>query len=149
MARNEAFVEVPPEVVWEVLADPDSYGHWVVGSKRIRGWDPGWPAPGTKFHHEVGTGPFTVKDHTESLEADPPRRLKLRARARPIGTAFVVVELRPQDGGTHVTLLEDPADPLTKIATLPWWWAAVRARNAESIRRLCDLARARGGAQGR
>jgi uncharacterized protein YndB with AHSA1/START domain len=141
VARNEAFVEVPPQAVWAVLADPECYGDWVVGSRRIRGWDPGWPDAGTRFHHEVGTGPLVVRDHTESLEAVPDRRLRLRARARPIGTAFVTVELRPQDGGTHVTLIEDPADPLTKLATLPWWWAAVRMRNKESIRRLCDLAR--------
>lgn len=145
MARNEAFVEVPPSAVWAVLADPECYGDWVVGSKRIRGWDPEWPAPGTKFHHEVGAGPFTVQDHTESLEAIPDRRLKLRARARPFGTAFVTVELHARDGGTDVVLVEDPADPLTRIVSLPWWWAAVRARNAESIRRLCDLARERSG----
>lgn len=149
MARNEGFVEVPPEAVWAVLADPRSYGEWVVGSRRIRHWDEGWPAAGTRFHHEVGMPVLGTRDHTESLESIEPRRLKLRARARPIGTAFVTVELEPKDGGTRIVLTEDPADPLTKVATLPWWWLAVRVRNAESMRRLCRLALARGGAQGR
>ena len=27
---------VPPTAVWDTLADPDSYGFWVVGSKTIR-----------------------------------------------------------------------------------------------------------------
>ncbi len=31
---------VPPEAVWEALADPGDYGYWVVGSKLIRDADP-------------------------------------------------------------------------------------------------------------
>ena len=58
--------------IWAALADPDSYGFWVVGSKLIRDADPTWPAPGTKFHHTIGIGPFTVNDHTCSLQAKAP-----------------------------------------------------------------------------
>lgn len=143
MARNETHVDAPPEAVWAVLADPRAYGEWVVGARRIRGWDDNWPAPGARFHHEVGHPPLTVKDHTESLEADAPRRLKLRARARPMGTAIVIVEISPEGSGSRVMLTEDPGDPLTRIATLPWWWLAVRLRNVGSIERLKEIAEGR------
>ena len=60
---------VPPEAVWGALADPGGYGYWVVGSKEIRDADPGWPAPGSRFHHTIGFGPFALDDHTQALEA--------------------------------------------------------------------------------
>ncbi len=87
MARNDVHVGVTPERVFEVLRDPACYPRWVVGAKRFRFADPGFPAPGTRFHHAVGLGPFEVKDHTQVLEFDAPRFVKLRARARPVGTA--------------------------------------------------------------
>lgn len=141
MARNEEHVNAPPERVWAVLSDPRSYGEWVVGSRRIRGWDDDWPATGSRFYHEVGTPPLVTRDHTEVLERQEPRLLKLRARARPLGTAIVTIEIRPEGGGgSHITLLEDPGDPLTRLATLPWWWLMVRLRNVGSIQRLKEIA---------
>ena len=116
MARNEDQFAVTPERVFAVLSDPESYADWVVGSHSIRDADPDWPAVGTRFHHRVGAGPLTVNDHTEVLEADPPRRLVLRARARPLGTAKVELVLEPRDGGTHVTMTEVAGDPLSKLA---------------------------------
>ncbi|MEJ7716113.1 MAG: SRPBCC family protein [Thermoleophilaceae bacterium] len=90
---------VPPEAIWEVLADPASYGYWVVGSKAIRDAEPGWPAQGSKFHHTVGAGPLKVADHTEAVEVEPPRLLKLRAKGRPAGTATVTMRDDPQAAG--------------------------------------------------
>ena len=56
MATNERYMAVPPEVVWDVLADTSGYAYWVVGSKAIRDADPAWPRPGAKFHHTIGVG---------------------------------------------------------------------------------------------
>ena len=72
MATNERFMPVPPEAVWDALADAGGYGYWVVGSSEIRDADPHWPAPGSRFHHTVGIRPLRVSDHTESLEAEAP-----------------------------------------------------------------------------
>ena len=58
MARNQRDIDAPPERVFAVLADPRCYPEWVVGSKEIRAADPGFPAPGTRFHHTVGVGPL-------------------------------------------------------------------------------------------
>src|SRR5215216_93481 len=104
MARNVAHFGVPPERVWEVLADPRCYPRWVVGAKRFRAADPDFPAPGTRFHHAVGLGPLELKDHTQVVAFEAPRRVVLKARARPMGTATVTIEVRPEDGGSNVTL---------------------------------------------
>jgi len=131
---------VPPSAVWEALADPGGYGYWVVGSKVIRDADPTWPAAGSKFHHTIGVGPFTVSDHTESLEADAPSKLRLRAKGRPFGTAQVTMEMTAKDGGTVVSMIETP-DGLTALLSLnPLVHVITRARNAESLMRLEELA---------
>jgi uncharacterized protein YndB with AHSA1/START domain len=140
MATNTRYMPVVPESIWEVLADPASYGYWVVGSKVIRDADPGFPAPGTKFHHTVGLGPLTVRDHTEVLEAERPRLMRLRAKARPLGTATVTLELTPQDGGTRVRMSENPDGPFAILALNPALHVFTKARNAESLMRLEELA---------
>ena len=91
---------------------------------------------GARFHHRIGVGPLTVNDHTEVLEVDAPRRLVLRARVRPFGTAKVALELEPRDGGTHVTMTEVAGDPLSKLAINPLTDPLVHRRNVTSLRRL-------------
>ena len=140
MATNERFMAVPPQAVWDVLADPAAYGYWVVGSKLIRDAEPEWPAPGSKFHHTIGVGPLTLSDHTVALEADPPRVLKLRAKGRPAGTATVTMELHPRAGGTLVRMSENPDGVYTPMALNPVLHLATKLRNAESLMRLEELA---------
>ena len=140
MARNELFFPTSPEAVWDVLCDPNSYAHWVAGSKQIRDVEGDWPEPGSRFHHRVGFGPITVSDHTESEHATPGRRLELKAKARPFGTAKVVLELIPHDGGTRVVMTEDPGDPITALVFGPLTHLLVRGRNHESLQRLRELA---------
>ncbi len=140
MALNETFIEAPPERVFAVLADYRAYGEWVVGSRLMRGADPDFPAPGSRFYHQVGVGPLHLNDHTRVEEVEPPRRLVLRAKARPLGTAIVDMRLEPVDGGTKVVMREDPGDPLTALIFMPLTHLLVRGRNVESLRRLKELA---------
>ena len=140
MATNRRFISASPETVWRVLADPRSYAHWVVGSKRVRDADPAWPAPGSRFHHTVGFGPFTIDDHTESLSSDPPHRLELRANARPLGVADVVLELEPSDAGTVISITENPAGIQRILALLPPVQMLTKARNNQSLARIERLA---------
>jgi uncharacterized protein YndB with AHSA1/START domain len=140
VAINDTLIATPPERVFSVLADWRSYGYWVVGSRCIRGADPGFPAAGTRFYHQVGVGPLHLNDHTVSLEVDPPRKLVLRAKARPFfGTAIVDLTMQPEDGGTRVTLREDPGDKLTAFVFQPVTHLLVRGRNAKSLERLKEL----------
>ena len=140
MARNEISIAAPPAAVWAVLADPRTYGVWVVGSSTIRAADPDWPAPATAFDHRVGLGPLGLADHTEVVAAEPESWLQLRAHARPLPPAIVSLDLRAENGGTRVVMRED-VDPLAlRIALWPVTAPTVRLRNAESLRRLKGLA---------
>jgi uncharacterized protein YndB with AHSA1/START domain len=143
MARNERLIPASPERVFAVLSDPDAYGDWVVGSDAIRDADDTWPEVGSRFHHRVGLGPLKVDDHTEVVDMEPARRLKLHAKARPLGTAKVELDLERRGGGTLVTMTEDAGDPLTRLLFNPLTHYLVRRRNDESLRRLEALATAR------
>jgi uncharacterized protein YndB with AHSA1/START domain len=132
--------EVPPERVWAVLADPDTYGDWVVGSHSIRDADADWPAPGSRFYHRVGAGPFTVRDHTEVLAAEPPERLVLHARARPLGTARVELVISRAGDGSFVTIRETAGDRLSALAINPLTYPLMDRRNVETLQRLKRIA---------
>jgi uncharacterized protein YndB with AHSA1/START domain len=131
---------VSPEAVWDTLSDPCGYADWVVGSRRIRAADPSWPAPGARLHHTIGIGPLAIDDHTESVEAQPGRRLRMLARARPLGSADVTLELEPDVAGTLVRMTERPAGLLSVLDLNPLFVLATKARNAESLQRLERLA---------
>jgi uncharacterized protein YndB with AHSA1/START domain len=146
VATNKRFMLVPPGAVWDVLADAGNYGYWVVGSKLIRDADPDWPAPGSKFHHTIGAGPFKVSDHTVALEAEPPHRLALRAKGRPLGTASVTMTMTPKDGGTLVQMTEHLDGVYSLMALNPLVHVLTIARNAESLMRLEELALRKAGA---
>jgi uncharacterized protein YndB with AHSA1/START domain len=137
---NERFMPVPPQAVWDALADAGGYGYWVPGSKVIRDADPDWPVPGSKFHHTVGVGPLKVSDHTEALEARAPERLRMRAKGRPLGTATVTLEMIPGDGGTVVRMTESPDGLAAVLKFNPLFWLLTKGRNAESLMRLEELA---------
>ena len=146
MATNKRFMPVPATAVWDVLADPGEYGYWVVGSKLIRDADGDWPAPGSRFHHTIGVGPLKVSDHTVALESEPPHRIALRAKGRPLGTATVTLTMTPRDGGTVVEMTERPDGIYSVLALNPLLHLATKARNAESLMRLEELALRKAGA---
>jgi uncharacterized protein YndB with AHSA1/START domain len=137
VARNEAFIAAPLERVYEVLSDPGSYGDWVPGSRAIRAADSGWPAPGTAFDHTLVIG---LADHTSVCSALAPVMLELRARARPLGSAVVMLQLQPEDDGTRVTMIEDPASRALSVLIGPLGHGLIKLRNIESLRRLKRLA---------
>jgi uncharacterized protein YndB with AHSA1/START domain len=146
VATNKRFMPVPPQAVWDVLADPGDYGYWVVGSKLIRDADADWPAPGSKFHHTIGVGPCKVGDRTLALEAERPHRMVLRAKGRPVGIAKVTLTMTPRDGGTVVQMTENPDGVYRLLALNPLLHVFTVLRNAESLMRLEELALRKAGA---
>src|SRR4029077_13914420 len=111
MARNQCFIDAPPDAVFAVLSHPDSYERWVVGAKAVRDADASWPTVGSLLHHTVGAGPVGLQDSTSVVASDGPHHLRLRARGRPLGVAHVDFELAAERGGTRVLLREWVAEP--------------------------------------
>jgi len=140
MATVTRRMSVPPQRVYEVLADPECYQHWVVGASEVVESDAGWPAVGTAFEHRVGVWPLRVADHTRVVDNDPPRMIKLAAKARPLGTATVVMELEPDGSGCIVRMTEGPRDRFTAALFNKVSEPVIRLRNIEALRRLAKLA---------
>ena len=130
-----------PEQVFRVLSAPPTYAYWVVGSRSIETHPPAWPAPGTRFKHTQGVKPVLIHDETESVASDPPHRLELIAKARPALVARVVLVLRPEGGGTHMTIEEQPMSGLAApLLRTPPGKLLTQLRNRLSLRRLALLA---------
>jgi uncharacterized protein YndB with AHSA1/START domain len=143
VATTRVQIAASPDEVFAVLADPEAYGHWVVGSDTIRDADLSWPEVGSRFHHRVGFGLLKLDDHTEVLEADPPHRLVLRARTRPVATAEIRLLLTARDQDTEVTMIETAGDPLSRLVFNPITDPLVHLRNVESLRRLRRIVESR------
>ena len=140
MSRTQRQIDAAPERVWAVLADPDNYAYWVVGSRDIRKAEPGFPAPGTSFHHTLALGPLHLKDHSSVVEAEPPRLLVLHVKGRPLGRARVRIELEPREGGTRLTMFETPVSLFARLGHNPLADLLLHGRNVEALRRLAELA---------
>jgi uncharacterized protein YndB with AHSA1/START domain len=138
---TEVSLQVPHAraAVFAVLADPESYARWVVGSQRIRDVEGNWPEPGAVFHHVVGVWPLRLRDSTEVVEAVPDTRLVLEARARPLGRARVELELHGQDGTTRVVMRETPISGPARLVPRPLLDPVTRRRNERSLDRLRRL----------
>jgi uncharacterized protein YndB with AHSA1/START domain len=132
-------MQATPDQVWDVLSDGWLYPLWVVGASRMRDVDDGWPVPGTRLHHSVGSWPLLVDDVTECLEQVPGSRLVLHAHAWPAGRATVVIGLSPVGADTEVTMeeqaTEGPAALVPRLVQDPM----LAWRNVESLRRLAFL----------
>jgi uncharacterized protein YndB with AHSA1/START domain len=136
MATTRTQILASPDEVFAALANPENYGDWVVGSDAVRDADPDWPKVGSRFHHRVGLGLLKVDDHTEVLEVEPPHRLVILARARPLGTAEVTISLIGCNGETDVTMIEVAGDRFSRLALNRLTDPLIHVRNAEALRRL-------------
>ncbi|HJR25461.1 MAG TPA: SRPBCC family protein [Acidimicrobiales bacterium] len=130
-----AELPAPPEEVFEVLADPETYPDWLVGAQRIRRVDSDFPAPGSKFEHSVGASPeAAVDDETEALAAEPPHRLDLQVHAGPFhGVVDFAIEPGPA-GTSRICFREATTGPLALLT--PLLRPIVYARNGRSLKRL-------------
>ncbi|MBI2709610.1 MAG: SRPBCC family protein [Actinobacteria bacterium] len=140
MARTSVHALVPIERAFAAVADPRTYPEWLVGAKRIRDVDDGWPEPGTRFHHRVGlVGPLTLPDSSTVIEVDAPNRLVLEVRARPLLRGRVTYELARTDGSdgrpaTRISMDERPLGRLRFVA--PLLEPLIRGRNRASLNAL-------------
>lgn len=140
-AAVEQAVDVPVERVWSFLADPESYAGWVSGTSQIRYADRRWPAVGAQLHHCWGIGPLRVRDRTTVVAAEPPHRLVLLARARPVGVVRAAIDVVAQADGARIVITEELLSGWA--VRFPWLSGIVQSlRNRRSVRRLAALAAA-------
>ncbi|GAA4659787.1 MULTISPECIES: SRPBCC family protein [Amycolatopsis] len=134
-------VDAPPAAVYRVLADGWSYGSWVVGNSRVRQVDETWPAPGSRIHHSAGVWPLRINDVTVVRTAEPERRLELHARLWLFGAADIRLTLEPLGAHrTRVTMAEKLTAGPARFVPNVLQDLALWPRNAESLRRLADIA---------
>jgi len=143
MVEVRRFIAAEAQKVFDVLSDGWQYANWVVGAAHIRAVDRGWPAAGSRIHHRIGAWPVQMADVTRVLKLDAPALLELEAEVRPLGTAWVKMELSPVDGGTEVRMTERIVHG--PMAAIPIGVQALllKPRNAESLSRLADLVQGR------
>lgn len=122
--------------VFDVLRDGFSYGDWVVGTRTIRSVGPAFPAEGSRLHYTVGHRPLRKDDETVVLAYRPDEELALEARAWPAGTAHIRITAEPVEGGTAVSIDEQPLRGPARLLHNPLLDLAVKARNVETLRRL-------------
>ncbi len=145
----ERTVDAPIEAVAIVLGDPRTYDGVVVGSRRIRWFDPTWPDPGARFHHTLGFGPLVIRDHSEVLEDELPARLRLLVNVGPLGSAEVEFRMAPDGDGTHVAITETPTSGILSATWSPPLAALTRWRNERVLGRLGEVAAGRARARAR
>lgn len=100
---------------------------------------------GSTFHHTQFVPKLGLKDTTSVLECEPPDRILLCVRARPLVVAEVGLRLRGNGTGTSVTMTETPVGGIAGPIHNPLFDLGLRIRNAESLRRLKRLAESRFG----
>ncbi|MCR6483790.1 SRPBCC family protein [Amycolatopsis sp. OK19-0408] len=141
MTEVSRVIDVPPDAVFEVLADGWLYAGWVVGSSHIRDVDLAWPDVGSRIHHSVGPWPVHVQDETVVTAVERGLSLSLEARGWPLGAAAVGITLVPHgESGTLVRMTEHIVRGPGKVLPAPLQALLVKPRNTESLARLADLA---------
>ncbi|MFJ8894696.1 SRPBCC domain-containing protein [Leifsonia sp. NPDC102414] len=142
-------LDCTPEQVFVALADPWVYPTWVVGASRLRAAEPSYPRPGSKLHHSIGVWPFVLDDETVVETWDPPRRMALEAKTRPVGKERVIIDVKPRGTGCVVRMEEYPVSGPARLIPKPLADLMLHIRNVETLRRLEHVARGRAAEQAR
>jgi hypothetical protein len=113
----------------------------VVGAAHIRDVEPEWPAVGSQVHHRVGPWPLQIDDRSVVRAMEPDRLLELEARVWPLGSALVRLELEPVGSdATRTCMSEKFTVGVGRLLPEAVQSLLLRPRNAESLRRLDDIA---------
>jgi uncharacterized protein YndB with AHSA1/START domain len=140
MAVRQTFIALPPEAVWETLADGRRYAEWVVGTREVQAANVRWPRVGAEIHFVFGYGPLKLHDRTVVRVCEPPQRLELEVHAGPFGTARVAIRLIAWGEGTVLILDEHPLRGLSAGLHGPHIEMLLHLRNRLMLRKLARLA---------
>jgi uncharacterized protein YndB with AHSA1/START domain len=127
-------VPAPPDAVFAVLSDPETYPEWLAGAQHIRRVDDEFPEPGSGFDHEVGpTSSVVVADSSDVKASEAPTRLVLEVHAGLL-KGMAEFELERTADGTLVTFRERLTGALE--AAMPLARGLIFLRNRTSLDRL-------------
>ncbi|MFI8296484.1 SRPBCC family protein [Streptomyces nigra] len=108
MAKRHRLIHVGPSAVWDVLADGTRYAEWVVGTARSEPVRGQWPQMDSAIRYEIKVGPARLVNETVVRRYEEGRCLELEAKAGPLGTARISIEVRPWGRKTLVIVDEHP-----------------------------------------
>lgn len=134
MAFTEQTFSVSASSLFDTLANPDTYPHWLVGTRHIRSVSDNWPQPTSYFKHTVGFGPIAIPDRTTIRTIDRPRMLEMLVRARPVIEAVVRFDITPSPSGCTLRMEETPVGIHRLVSAVAQ--PLIRARNERSMKRL-------------
>jgi len=129
-------IPAPPSQVFDVLVDPTTYPEWLIGTSSIREVDESWPAPGSRFHHRIGLGPFAIPDATRLIAVERNESLVLEVRVRPLILAVVTFRVTGNTDRSVVTMEEEPKLRFIGNLVRPLLDPVIHVRNHRSLRRL-------------
>ncbi|WP_324789576.1 SRPBCC family protein [Streptomyces sp. H51] len=108
MAVRHRLIKESPATVWSVLADPERYAEWVVGTSASRPLRGRWPEVGSALGYEVNLGPVVLRNETVVRGCQEGSAVELEAHAGFLGTARIAIELRPWGEECLVVVDEHP-----------------------------------------
>lgn len=144
MAKRHRLIRTTPGQVWEVLADGERYADWVVGTSRSKPVRGDWPEVGAAIAYEVRIGPVRLHNETVVRRCVPGRELELEAKAGPLGTARIAIDVRSWGDDTLVVVDEHPLQGAGGTIHNVGVEALIQLRHREMLRRLeevCEEAR--------
>ncbi|MEU9581532.1 SRPBCC family protein [Streptomyces chilikensis] len=136
MAKRHRLIKATPEQVWGILSDGERYADWVVGTTRSRPVRGDWPEVGAALEYEVRIGPLKLRNETVVRRCLPGRELELEAKAGPLGTARIALELRSWGDDTLVVVDEHPLQGAGGKIHNVGVEALIQLRHREMLRRL-------------
>ncbi|WP_372348448.1 SRPBCC family protein [Streptomyces sp. KL116D] len=108
MARRHRMIKASTSTVWDVLCDGNRYADWVVGTSSSRPVSGTWPEVGAILEYRISLGPARLTNETVVRHCEQGTLLELEAKAGPLGTARISLDLRPWGEHCLVTVDEHP-----------------------------------------
>ncbi|MGW6486768.1 SRPBCC family protein [Streptomyces sp. NPDC055056] len=139
MAVRHRVIRKRPRDVWAVLADPRRYAEWVVGTAESFPARGRWPNVHAALEFSVEVGPFTLSNETVVRACVEGRELELEAKAGPLGTARIAIEVRPWGEYTLVIIDEHPLQGVGGFLHNVGVEALIQMRHRTMLARLAEL----------
>jgi uncharacterized protein YndB with AHSA1/START domain len=139
VAVRHRLIHVGPSAVWDVLSDGTRYAEWVVGTARSEPVRGQWPQTGSAIRFEIRIGPVRLVNETVVRRYEEGRLLELEAKAGPLGTARISIEVRSWGEKTLVIVDEHPLQGAGGRLHNAGFEALIQLRHRPMLARLARL----------